>query len=208
MKKIRRFLAFTLFLIMAVSFGMIKDQTDVSAQKVTISLNKTKYTLQVGKTFKLKATVKPVKKKITFKSGNNKVASVSQKGVITGKKEGKATITASVRGTNKKATCVITVIQKDTEKTADPINFRTQQLLDSHYAKHGAEFGNITKEQYLKGANNLIHSSGANILKKTRSDGDVVFYNTDTNEFLVLSYDGFIRTYFKPSGGIDYFNRQ
>lgn len=220
MKKIRRFLAVTLFLIMAVSFGMIEDQTDAGAKKVTISLNKTKHTLQAGETFKLKASVKPVKKRVTFKSSNKKIASVSPKGVVKGKKKGTATITASIRGTKKKATCRITVIQRDTEGTTDQsqvssgtgkagtINFRTQQLLDSHYAKHGAEFGNITKEQYLEGANNLIHSSGANILKKTEADGDILIYNTDTNEFLVLSYDGFIRTYFKPTDGIDYFNRQ
>ena len=30
----------------------------------------------------------------------------------------------------------------------------------------------------------------------------------ETNEFVVVSTDGYIRTYFNPSDGIDYFNRQ
>ncbi|MCM1246341.1 MAG: Ig-like domain-containing protein [Roseburia sp.] len=213
MKKGKQFLALTLFLIMAVFSGVFQDQTDAAVQKTTISLNQKKYTLEVGKTFKLKASVKPAKKKVVFKSSNKKIASVSVKGVVTGKKKGKATITAKVAEGGKKATCKITVVPaKATDQGQAQenkiTNFRTQQLLDSHYVKHGAEFGNITKEQYLAAANKLLNSSGANILKKTEPDGDILIYNTDTNEFLVLSYDGFIRTYFKPSDGIDYFNRQ
>lgn len=213
MKKGKQFLALMLFLIMAVCFGVFQDQTDAAVQKTTISLNQKKYTLEVGKTFKLKASVKPAKKKVVFKSSNKKIASVSVKGVVMGKKKGKATITAKVAESGKKATCKVTVVPKkatDQGQTQENkiTNFRTQQLLDSHYVKHGAEFGNITKEQYLAAANKLLNSSGANILKKTEPDGDILIYNTDTNEFLVLSYDGFIRTYFKPSDGIDYFNRQ
>ena len=39
-------------------------------------------------------------------------------------------------------------------------------------------------------------------------DGDDVYYLESTNEFIIVSRDGYIRTYFKPSRGIDYFNRQ
>ena len=87
-------------------------------------------------------------------------------------------------------------------------NFRNQDLLDSHYNKHGNEFGNITKEQYLQGANDLINSTSDDILTKTRANGDIIYYNPLTNEFAVKSADGYIRTYFKPSDGLDYFNRQ
>jgi pyocin large subunit-like protein len=85
--------------------------------------------------------------------------------------------------------------------------FKSQELLDSHYMKHASEFGNITKEQYLKGAQNLTNPGG-NILTKARSNGDILFYNKSTNEFAVKASDGTIRTYFKPTDGIDYFNRQ
>ncbi len=87
-------------------------------------------------------------------------------------------------------------------------NFRNQDLLDSHYNKHGSEFGNISKEQYLQGANDLINSTSDDILTKTRANGDIIHYNPRTNEFAVKSADGYIRTYFKPSDGLDYFNRQ
>ena len=39
-------------------------------------------------------------------------------------------------------------------------------------------------------------------------DGDGVYYIEDTNEFVILSTDGYIRTYFRPSGGKKYFDKQ
>ena len=87
--------------------------------------------------------------------------------------------------------------------------FRTQKQYDSHYEKHGAEFGDITKEEYLKKANDLINNDSDTILHKTEAeDGDYIFYDTVNNEILFLSTDGYIRTYFRPSQGIDYYNRQ
>ena len=54
-----------------------------------------------------------------------------------------------------------------------------------------------------------INAEGENILHKTeKEDGDFLYYDTETNEFLVLSTDGYIRTFFKPSAGLDYWERQ
>lgn len=35
-----------------------------------------------------------------------------------------------------------------------------------------------------------------------------VYYVESTNEFVIVSTDGYIRTYFKPDAGISYYNRQ
>lgn len=97
----------------------------------------------------------------------------------------------------------------DATKGTSKTGFKTQELLDSHFEKHAAEFGNITKQQYLKGAQDLVSSKpGGNILTKVRPNGDTIFYNKATNEFAVKTSDGIIRTYFKPTDGINYFNRQ
>lgn len=81
-----------------------------------VSLNKTKKTLKKGKTFTLKATVKPANatnKKLKWTTSNKKVATVTQKGVVKAKKAGKATITATATdGSKKKAKCKITVKKK------------------------------------------------------------------------------------------------
>ena len=90
-------------------------------------------------------------------------------------------------------------------------HFRNAKLLNQHFEKHGAEFyddfGYETAKEYEKGASDVINNSEA--LHKTEAeDGDGVYYIEDTNEFVILSTDGYIRTYFRPNGGIDYYNRQ
>ncbi len=105
----------------------------------------------------------------------------------------------------------ISVESKETSeenKVEIKYTFRNQELYDSHYKKHGAEFGNITQEEYLEMANALIASDSPDILTKYEDDGDFMYFNTSTEEFLVLSSDGYIRTYFIPTDGIDYWNRQ
>ena len=118
MEKAKKFLVIAMIAVMASAFGVVTCQTQSSAKKVTISLNKKKCTLQVGKTVKLKAKVKPSKKKkkVTFKTSNKKVATVSKKGVVKGKKAGKTTITAKIKGTKKKAVCKVTVKKNSTPR--------------------------------------------------------------------------------------------
>lgn len=60
-------------------------------------------TVKVGKTTKLKATVKPsnASQKVTWKSSNEKIATVSAKGVVKGIKKGKVTITATSKANPK-----------------------------------------------------------------------------------------------------------
>ena len=47
-----------------------------------------------------------------------------------------------------------------------------------------------------------------NIHKKEKEDGDDVYYLENTNEFVIVSTDGYIRTYFEPEDGIRYYERQ
>lgn len=85
--------------------------------------------------------------------------------------------------------------------------FRNYNLLDQHYEKHGIEMGFDSRESYEKAASDVINNPKA--LHKTEAeDGDYVYYVEDTNEFVVLSKDGYIRTYFLPSGGKKYYDRQ
>ena len=63
-------------------------------------------------------------------------------------------------------------------------------------------------EEYLEHANELINSDADDILTKYEDDGDFMYFRKSTEEFLVLSPDGYIRTYFIPSAGIDYWERQ
>ena len=62
-------------------------------------------------------------------------------------------------------------------------------------------------EEYLAAANAVIANPDA-LTKTETEDGDMVYYVEDTNEFVVLSTDGYIRTYFYPDSGKRYFDRQ
>lgn len=90
-------------------------------------------------------------------------------------------------------------------------HFRNEKLLNQHFEKHGGEFsdyfGYETAEEYEKGASDVINNPDA-LYKTEAEDGDGVYYLESTNEFVILSTDGYIRTYFLPSSGINYFNRQ
>ena len=85
--------------------------------------------------------------------------------------------------------------------------FRNETYLQQHFQKHGSEFPYGSQEEYLAGANRVIQD--VNTLHKIeKEDGDDVYYLEESNEYVVVSTDGYIRTYFKPSDGIDYFERQ
>ena len=94
------------------------------------------------------------------------------------------------------------------DNTAEFIyTFRKQSLFEQHFEKHGAEMGYSNKEDYLAGANRVINDP--NSLHKTEEeDGDDIYYLESTNEIVFVSQDGYIRTYFNPSRGIDYYNKQ
>ncbi len=93
------------------------------------------------------------------------------------------------------------------ELEAPDLHFRSQSALDQHYEKHGIEMGFETEEEYEKAAAMVVANPKA-LHKLEAEDGDDVYYLEDTNEFVIVSTKGYIRTYFLPSAGIKYYNRQ
>ena len=80
--------------------------------KAKIKLNKTKISLQRGKTYTLK--VKGTKKKVKWSSNKKTIATVTRKGKVTAKKQGTAVITAKIG--KKKYKCKVKVWKKTTKK--------------------------------------------------------------------------------------------
>ncbi|MBR6836342.1 MAG: hypothetical protein IKM72_10140 [Oscillospiraceae bacterium] len=85
--------------------------------------------------------------------------------------------------------------------------FRNSKLLNDHYKKHGEEMGFASAEEYEKSASDVVNSPEA-LHKKEKDDNDDVYYIEDTNEFVVVSSDGYLRTYFNPDKGKAYYDRQ
>ena len=77
--------------------------------------------------------------------------------------------------------------------------FTSEQVFQKHYDKHRHEFGEISMQSYLKLANALADAPlSDDIVQLIRSDGSISKYCFSTNEFVVVTADGNIRTYFKP----------
>ena len=93
------------------------------------------------------------------------------------------------------------------QKVDGVLEFRNDNLWEEHFLKHGGEFGYTTKEDYLEGANEVVTSASSKH-KQEAEDGDDIYYDAENNEIVFVSKDGYIRTYFKPSDGIEYYNRQ
>lgn len=95
------------------------------------------------------------------------------------------------------------------EKGANEIEscaFRNEKLLEEHYQKHGVDMGYLSTNDYLDGACDVVNNKES--LHKYEDDGDDIYYLEDTNEYVVVSTDGYIRTYFYPDDGIAYYNRK
>ena len=114
-QKARKAAAVTLSLALAGSMLFVAPEAAAaSKKKAKVKLNKTRLTLRVGKTYKLK--LKNNKKKIKWSSSKKKVATVSKKGKVKAKKAGTTRITAKVG--KKKYVCKVTVKnKKKTTKT-------------------------------------------------------------------------------------------
>lgn len=88
----------------------------VAKLKSKVTLDKKNIRIGVGQTYRLKKTVTSNDTslpKVTWKSANNKVATVSSGGKITGKKEGLTKITVTTNDSVRaKATCKVRVIQR------------------------------------------------------------------------------------------------
>ena len=111
---------------------------------------------------------------------------------------------------NSSETAAIT--SEEISNTANPpqkqeLHFRSEELLSEHYQKHGIEMGFSSAEEYERAASNVVSSPEA-LHKLEKEDNDDVYYLESTNEFVIVSTDGYIRTYFYPDSGKDYFDKQ
>lgn len=114
-----------------------------------VKLNKTSVTLNTGQTVTLIPTILPsdsTDKSVSWSSGNTKVATVSQNGVVTAKGEGTTTITVKTTDGNKTATCKVVVEGPKVSYTTHVQNIGWQ-----NYVSNGAMAGTSGKALRLEG---------------------------------------------------------
>ena len=145
------------------------------------------------------------------KLSNNDVSNISEE-ITTSIQTTVSRITEASSVTEVETTAEVTEASTSAEVTETEIpakqyRFRNSELLDTHYEKHGIEMGFASAEEYEKAATAVINAPEV-LHKYEKEDNDDVYYLESTNEFVIVSTDGYIRTYFKPDSGKDYFDKQ
>lgn len=150
--------------------------TSTQSLAAKVKLNKKSISLQVGKTYKLK--VKGTKKKAKWSSNKKKVATVSKKGVVKGKKAGKAKITAKVG--KKKYVCKVTV-KKTSGKTS------TKQPSTTTATPTPPVVKNPTSSNVTSVSTDVLAENVAINLTKT-SDGVLIRATNNNNQWIDSLY--------------------
>lgn len=94
------------------------------------------------------------------------------------------------------------------ESTADSYvsyTFANEERKQEHFEKHGIAMGFDDADEYEKYASDVVNNPDC--LHKIEDDGDDVYYLEATNELVIVSTRGYIRTYFLPDDGKAYFDR-
>jgi hypothetical protein len=88
-------------------------------------------------------------------------------------------------------------------------NFSTQKKFDRHIEKHLSEYGDITPEEYLNIARDLLAAPlSSDVEGFISKDGFTFKYRKSTNDFTLGRADGNISTLFKPDEKIEYWKEQ
>ena len=168
-KKIRSFLA-VCACVLATSMATpsegittpVSAVTVQAATKKAVSLKVTGKTVGVGQSVKLKATATKGAK-LTYKSSNKSVATVSSKGVVTGKKPGSVKITVTAKKSKYKT--VKKTVTVKIVKGSQTITASNQSLVIGQNKKIGATAK--TKLSYKSSNSKVVTVSKSGSLKAT-----------------------------------------
>lgn len=83
--------------------------------------------------------------------------------------------------------------------------FYDTKSMVNHYVKHGQQTDCSSMEEYLCKANMVVSDKGSKT-KLQKKDGDRVYYNPKTKEFVVVAKAGYLRTYYLADE--KYYNKQ
>lgn len=140
-KKLVSAMALSLSLALAVPTVLPAAQVVTTVEAASPKLSATKKTILVGQTFKLSVKNKG-KYKVSYTSSKSSVASVTKKGTVTAKKNGKAVITAKVG--KKKLKCTVTV-------KSNAYTYKCPDVSDTYFFPNGYTYTVPTKVQYVNG---------------------------------------------------------
>ena len=96
------------------------------------------------------------------------------------------------------------VVPRETPPVAP--GWSSSRALDDHFARHGADVGARTAQEYAELAARFRDDPSH--LVKIGPDGTVRMYDPATNTFAAYTPDGITKTFFRPGSGAAYWDRQ
>jgi hypothetical protein len=129
------------FLLLEIPNNNLISNISNVAEAATVKINKSKLIMVIGTTYQLKLT--GATSKIGWSSSKKTIATVTSEGKVTAKKNGKASITATVE--KKKYTCEVTITVLDTTE-------KIEEYIYQRYATLKTDLGTfklIDKEEFL-----------------------------------------------------------
>ena len=158
----RNFLLILTIIAMIFSIGLVHiEGKPVSVKAAAVKLNKTKETMWVGDTLKLK--LKNNKGKIKWTSSKKSVASVSSKGIVKAKKSGKAVITAKVKSRRYK--CTVTVRKTTISKSNVSLSVGESAALFLKYPRK--------KVKWISSDSRIAYADGSEVYGKSVGEATI-----------------------------------
>lgn len=106
----------------------------------------------------------------------------------------------------------ITKVAKGVDKAIDAskaAKWGRAETLAKHFQDHGKDFGARSADEYASMASDfLVRSQKEKLSTKIASDGVIRVYEPKSNTFGSYNPDGTTRTFYKPTQGQKYWNRQ
>ncbi len=184
MKKWRKALLMLLLVCLTAGQCITAQAAKKSSPKYKVTMNKSVYTMKKGKSVQLKASKNKAakKKKVVWSSSNKKVATVSSKGKVKAKKNGKATITAKLKGTKIKTTCKIVV---GTPVTKVKIDKKSLELEEGSKAKL-----KVTLSPKKPTSKKVTYKSSKKSVVTVNSKGEIKAVKAGNAKITVTAADG------------------
>ncbi|MBE6002034.1 MAG: hypothetical protein E7239_11780, partial [Sarcina sp.] len=152
----------------------------------TVKLSVTKISLGVKETYTLAPRISDTARtKFTYSSGNTKIATVSGKGVITGVKAGKTTVTVKTHN-NKKATLTVNVVSAPS-KVAIGVTKLSLGVKESYTLAPTVPGGSHTTFTYSSGNTKIATVSSNGVIKGVKAGKTKITVKTHNNKTATLA---------------------
>jgi len=92
-------------------------------------------------------------------------------------------------------------------KSSENSNWGNEDTLQDHFDRHGSDFDSKTPQEYAQQANKF-YKNRSQYQVKVDKNGVTRVYDPKTNTFGSYNADGSTKTFYKPTGGQNYFNNQ